>query len=186
MVILAPASMLLGGNAEPCYHITISALASEIAPTKNKRSTALLQAWLLECLQIPTERGVVRFEAIQEENLATNGKTSLQEIEEMEKNPNEDDGALRTISWSRLGRKSSIPFSERRKPPTMTLTPTVTLTSDNAVGLKPDHNDTTNSKSTHLDGTNSSKKIRSAKSILMALFSKNNEESHDHEPQSRD
>ena len=176
MVILAQAPILLGGNAEPAYFITIRAVSSEIAPTKNKRSTALLQAWILECLEIPLDRGIIRFEATAEENLATNGKTLLQEIEEMERRPNEEDGILGTISRNRgkMGRKYSVPiFNDRSKTPTLSSTPGA------PAHLMPGLGETTNSKSTLPNGTTPSKKKRIAKSIFMAFLGKSSIESHD-------
>ena len=167
MVVLTSAPMLLGGNAEPAYHITISALAKEIAPTKNKRSTALLQAWILESLHIPVERGVIRFEAIAEENLAFNGKTVLQEIEEMESNPNEDDGVLRTISRNgvKVGRKSSVPiFTERGK------TPTSSSTSGIPARLRPGAGASTNEKATPPHDTTASRAKKVAVSIYNVMF----------------
>ena len=167
MVILAQAPILLGGNAGPAYFITIKAVSSEIAPTKNKRSTVLIQTWILECLQIPLDRGVIRFEATAEENLATNGKTLLQEIEEMERRPNEGGVILRTISRNRgkMGRKSPVPiFNDRGKTPTLTSTPGA------PVHLMPGLAETTHSKSSLPNGTTPSKKKRIAKSIFMAFF----------------
>jgi hypothetical protein len=77
MVILAPETpMLLGENVESDYHITITALSLEVAPTKNKRNTTLLQAYMFENLQIPLDRGVIRLEAIAEANLATQWRHS--------------------------------------------------------------------------------------------------------------
>ncbi|EXJ87465.1 hypothetical protein A1O3_04425 [Capronia epimyces CBS 606.96] len=111
-------TMLLGGNSEPAYHLTITALSSEIAATKNKRSTHLIQDFVLDTLQIPPKRGVVHFEAVAEENLATNGMTALQEIEQLERQSNEEDGLLRALSQhrSRRNKKSSIPaLTERVK-----------------------------------------------------------------------
>ncbi|EHY57209.1 hypothetical protein HRR83_002702 [Exophiala dermatitidis] len=109
-------SMLLGGNSEPAYHLTITALPSEIAATKNKRSTHLIQDFVLDTLRIPPTRGVVRFEAVSEENLATNGMTALQEIEQLERQSLDDEGVSRAVhrQRSRGGKKSSAPaFTER-------------------------------------------------------------------------
>lgn len=108
--------MLLGGNSEPAYHLTLTALPSEIAATKNKRSTHLIQDFMLDTLQIPPKRGVVRFEAVAEENLATNGMTTLQEIEELERQPSEEGGLFRALSRqrSRRSKRSSTPaFTEK-------------------------------------------------------------------------
>jgi hypothetical protein len=120
VMVLPEIPMLLGGCNESCYHLTITALPSEVAPTKNKRSTHLLQSFMRDTLNIDRSRGIVRFEAVPEENLATNGMTTLQEIEEMERTPEDHEGVLRTISrqTTRLGKKSILPiFTDRGKTP---------------------------------------------------------------------
>ena len=112
--------MLLGGSSEPAYYLRITALASEIAPTKNKRSTALVQGFMQESLDIAPSRGIIRFESVPEENLATNGMTALQEIEEIERHSSEDSRALRSISRnrSRKTKRAYTPaFMERGKTP---------------------------------------------------------------------
>jgi hypothetical protein len=105
-------TMLLAGTSEPAYHLTILALQSEIAATKNKRSTHLIQDFMLDILDIPPTRGVLRFEAVAEENLATNGMTALQEIEQLERQPIDEDGTLRALSRqrSRRSKKASGPI----------------------------------------------------------------------------
>jgi hypothetical protein len=108
--------MLLGGTSEPAYHLTITALPSEIAATKNKRSTHLVQEFIHETLHISPRRGILRFEAVLEENLATNGMTALQEIEQLERQSTDEDGILGTLNRqrSRKNRKSNAPaFTER-------------------------------------------------------------------------
>jgi Macrophage migration inhibitory factor (MIF) len=112
--------MLFGGSSEPAYYLTVTALASEIAPTKNKRSTALIQGFMHETLDIPSRRGIIRFEPVSEENLATNGMTALQEIEQMERNSSEESRALRSISRnrSRKSKRAYAPtFMDRAKTP---------------------------------------------------------------------
>lgn len=110
--------MLFGGSSEPAYYLTITALASEIAPTKNKRSTALVQDFMHESLDIAPRRGIIRFEPVPEENLATNGMTALQEIEEITRNSSDDGRALRTLSRSRTRKckRSYTPGLMDRKP----------------------------------------------------------------------
>ena len=108
--------MLLGANSEPAYHLTITALPSEVAATKNKRSTHLIQDFIQDNLQISPKRGIVRFDAVPEENLATNGMTALQEIEQLERQSSDEDGMLRALSRqrSRRGKKPGVPaFTER-------------------------------------------------------------------------
>ncbi len=115
-MITTDVQMLLGGNSEPAYHLTITALPSEIAATKNKRSTHLIQDFIQDTLQISPKRGVVRFDAVPEENLATNGVTALQEIEQLERQSTDEDGMLRALSRqrSRRSKKSGAPaFTER-------------------------------------------------------------------------
>lgn len=112
--------MLFGGSSEPAYYLTITALASEIAPTKNKRSTALVQGFMQESLDIAPRRGIIRFEPVPEENLATNGMTALQEIEDMERHSSEDSRALRSISRNRsrkIKRAYTPAFMDRGKTP---------------------------------------------------------------------
>jgi hypothetical protein len=108
--------MLLGGTSDPAYHLTITALPSEIAATKNKRSAHLVQEFVHDTLQIAPRRGVVHFEPVMEENLATNGMTALQEIEQLERRSGDEAGMLRALSRqrSRRSKKSSVPaFTER-------------------------------------------------------------------------
>lgn len=106
--------MLFGGSSEPAYYLTITALASEIAPTKNKLSTALVQDFMHELLDIAPRRGIIRFEPVSEENLATNGMTALQEIEEITRNSSDDGSALG--SRSRKCKRSYTPGFMDRKP----------------------------------------------------------------------
>ncbi|EXJ61736.1 hypothetical protein A1O7_02165 [Cladophialophora yegresii CBS 114405] len=115
-MVTTDVQMLLGGNSEPAYHLTITALPSEIAATKNKRGTHLIQDFIQDTLQIPPKRGVLRFDAVAEGNLATNGVTALQEIEQLERQSSDEDGMLRALSRqrSRRSKKSSAPaFAER-------------------------------------------------------------------------
>lgn len=61
--------------------MTISAVPSLVQATLNKRNAALIQRFFAEELAVPPERGVLKFDAVPEENLATNGTTVLAEIE---------------------------------------------------------------------------------------------------------
>ena len=116
VILDTDASMLLGGTSEPAYHLTVSALQSEIAATKNKRSTHLIQDFMSETTGIQPRRGVLRFEVVGEENLATNGVTALQEIEQLEGQSTEDDGILRAFSrQSRRSKKSNGPATLNEK-----------------------------------------------------------------------
>jgi hypothetical protein len=120
VMVSTEVAMLIGGNCEPAYHLTVTALPSEIAATKNKRAAHLLQDFMKDSLSIKSSRGVVQFAAVAEENLATNGVTALQEIEQLARISGEDDGMLRAFSrQTRRSMKSSLPFvSDRTKTPT--------------------------------------------------------------------
>lgn len=74
--------MLFGGSFEPTYLLTISAISEQIKPTMNRRNTALIQRFLAEELMVPSERGIIKFQAIPEENLANCGITLAAEIDQ--------------------------------------------------------------------------------------------------------
>ena len=81
------ACLFLAGNFEPAYILTVSALPHEVQASANKINTAHLQSFLADVLGVAAERGVVRFEAIPEENLGTNGSTIQGTLERMYKAP---------------------------------------------------------------------------------------------------
>ncbi len=65
--------------------MTITALASQLQPVTNKRNAAIVAKAMEDGLGVGAERGVIKFQAIAEENVATNGKTVAGEIEDMRK-----------------------------------------------------------------------------------------------------
>lgn len=77
--------LLFGGSFDPAYTLTINALPSQLQPVTNKRNAALLAKAMEEGLGVCPDRGLIKFCAIAEENIATDGKTIGQEIEELEK-----------------------------------------------------------------------------------------------------
>lgn len=89
------ACLVLGGSFEQAYVMTITALPSQLQPVTNKRNAAMLQTFLQEMLGVSPERGIVRFQAIEESNLATDGRTVLGEIEREEKRQTEENGGLK-------------------------------------------------------------------------------------------
>lgn len=112
-------AMILGGSSELAYSMTITALNPDIAATKNKRSAHLVQQFMQEALKIHPQRGVVRYQTVAEENIATNGVTTLQEIEQLERlSHDEESGAFRALSRqkSRKSRRSSIRQQDRKTP----------------------------------------------------------------------
>lgn len=84
--------LLMAGSFEPAYILTISALPSQLQPTTNKRNAALIQSFMTEIISVPPERGILRFQAIPEENLATNGVTIFGDIDRAERQQAEQHG----------------------------------------------------------------------------------------------
>lgn len=115
MVTVQESSMIMfGGNDEPAYLLTITALSSETTPAKNKRITALTQDFLQDTIEIPPSRGILRFLAVPEESLATCGTTVLGEIESLTMSS----GVKRTLSRARFrkpGKDSKTMFPEVSK-----------------------------------------------------------------------
>ena len=65
----------MGNSFEPAYVLTITAVPVHIQPTINKRNASLLQVFFNDNLGVPSHRGIVKFVAIAEENLASGGIT---------------------------------------------------------------------------------------------------------------
>jgi hypothetical protein len=93
--------MLFGGNFDPAYSLTITALGSQLQPVTNKRNAALLAKALQESLGVSPERGLIKFTPIAEENMATDSKTVTGMIEDLEKVMSESSGLQRTFSMSK-------------------------------------------------------------------------------------
>jgi hypothetical protein len=168
VMVATEVSILISNSSEPAYMVTITALPSEIAATKNKRSAHLIQDFMMGALQINSQRGVVRFEAVPEGNLATNGTTALQEIEELERSSVDEDGMFRALSRqkSRRSKKPSNPFaSERDRGKTPTPIPRATTPSFLPFGS----NRTKDSKSTEASVPDR-KRIKRKSSTLFAIF----------------
>lgn len=103
------ACLLLAGSFEPAYILTITALPSQLQPVTNKRNAALIQSFMADILSVPPERGIVRFQPIAEENIATNGTTVMGEIERIEKSSSENEitaGNAIKRAWTRNSRRS--------------------------------------------------------------------------------
>lgn len=108
------AQIMLAGSTESAYLLAITALPSEIVPIKNRRTTAIVQEHLSEVLLIPSNRGVIKFHAIREEEFATNGMTVQQEIEKIEQKAAEEKRGLGLGSRqsNRASKKSTLLRSE--------------------------------------------------------------------------
>lgn len=67
--------LLLGATFEPAYVLTITAVPSELHPDFNRLNVAYIQSFMASILGVSPDRGIIRFEAVQEENLGINGTT---------------------------------------------------------------------------------------------------------------
>lgn len=70
------------GTFEPAYVATVSALAPYVQPATNRRNAHVLSEHLEEALGVPAPRGHITFVALPEENVACNGKTMAQALDE--------------------------------------------------------------------------------------------------------
>jgi hypothetical protein len=104
------ACLMYGGSFEPAYILTVSALEAQCQAATNKRNTALMQSFLADVLSVTPDRGVIRFNPIKEECLATNGRTVAGQIEKIE---GENGNAVKHAVTS--NRKSGLAEALRRK-----------------------------------------------------------------------
>jgi len=109
------ACLLLGGSFEPAYVLTITALPSQIQPATNKRNAALVQSFMSDVLSVSADRGIVRFHAIEEYNLATNGRTMLGEIERLEKLHPESKADAVKRERSKIGGRKSFSMKKEKE-----------------------------------------------------------------------
>ncbi|KAH6624833.1 Tautomerase/MIF superfamily [Chaetomium sp. MPI-SDFR-AT-0129] len=101
------ACMFFAGSFDPAYTMSVAALATQLQPTTNKRNAALIQRHMAETLGVSPERGLVRFVPVQEEHLASGGKTVAGEVEELERKGGwpgtVDEGEAGNVGGSPLG-----------------------------------------------------------------------------------
>ena len=76
--------LMFGKSFEPTYILTITTVPSELRAETNKLNALYIQDFMSDLLSVPPDRGVLRFEAIPEENLAINGMTVLGAIERIQ------------------------------------------------------------------------------------------------------
>ena len=110
--------MLFGGNFDPAYSLTITALGSQLQPVTNKRNASLLAKAMEEGLGVPANRGIIRFMAISEDNFATDGKTITGGIEDLEKETTDNNVNLqRNLSRSTQSSKNTktSPLKSKRR-----------------------------------------------------------------------
>lgn len=95
VTVVHSACLLYAGNFDPAYTLTITALPSQLRPVTNKRNAALLAKSMEEGLGVSSERGLIKFIAIAEENFATGGQTISGAIEELDRQTSEDNANLK-------------------------------------------------------------------------------------------
>lgn len=112
------ACLALGGTFDPCYILTVTALPSQMGPTVNKRNAALIQSFMADILSVPSDRGIVKFQPIEECNYATNGTTMLGEIERLEKHQGEENGVGGAVRRAVTGAtRKSVPILNKKSMP---------------------------------------------------------------------
>ncbi|CAG7954699.1 unnamed protein product [Penicillium salamii] len=110
------ADLLFGITTGPAYLLKVAALASMIAPLTNLRNTSLIQSSIQDIFDIPPENGVIIFNPLSEDNLATNGVTAREEINRLERS-DQSPSFFRSISRSMSRRLKSS--GENSAPPTL-------------------------------------------------------------------
>lgn len=74
--------LFFAGTFEPAYTVTVSALAEYVQPTTNRRNAYILSEHLEEALGVTPPRGLFTFVPLPEENVAVNGKTIAQAVDD--------------------------------------------------------------------------------------------------------
>jgi hypothetical protein len=106
------ACLLLGGSFEPTYVLAITALPTQVQPATNKRNASLIQTFMSETLGVQPERGIIKFTAIPEENLAINGTTILGDVERVEREQAEENGNALKRALTKGSKRSVVSKSK--------------------------------------------------------------------------
>ena len=164
--------IMIGGSAEPGYLVTITGLPGEIAPTRNLRATVIVQQFLADSLKIPESRGVVMFNAVKEDQIATNKMTIQDEIEKLESE--EKRGlSLRSRQSNRTKRGSTMPsMSESNGETDQSRSQTPILRPSNIVDDDEDEFDKDLLKEKPLRPLSSAGKRMMAKKSIMSFWKK--------------
>ncbi|KAI9711242.1 MAG: hypothetical protein M1820_002229 [Bogoriella megaspora] len=85
------AHLVMDGNLEPTYVLTISAVPTQLGPVCNKWRAKVLMKVLATNLEVKSERAIIKFNPVGEENFAYDGATILETIEGLEKRQNQHD-----------------------------------------------------------------------------------------------
>jgi hypothetical protein len=84
LVVSHSACLMFRGSFEPAYILNITATESHCQRATNARNSAVIQSFLFEVLGVPEDHGIVRFQPIKDDWLATGGRTLGSEIERAE------------------------------------------------------------------------------------------------------
>ncbi|KAG6365019.1 hypothetical protein INS49_006625 [Diaporthe citri] len=133
------ACIFFAGTFEPAYTLTLSALGPYVQPSTNQRNAYLLSEHLEEALGVPPPRGLIRFVAMAENNMALNGRTLAQSLEE-EANGNGSMGVIdeeQPAIFARQKRLSVKPLSNIKASPLAgEITPPTSVEETTPVGEK--------------------------------------------------
>jgi hypothetical protein len=80
LIVSHSACLIFRGSFEPAYVFNISAAESHCQRATNARNSAVVQRFLSEVLDVPEDRGIVRFQPTRNDCLATCGRTVASEI----------------------------------------------------------------------------------------------------------
>ncbi|KAK5697043.1 hypothetical protein LTR17_024065 [Elasticomyces elasticus] len=75
------ASLALRGTFDPCYNFNINTLPFEMGPTISKRNAVLIQSFMANILGISSDRGIMKFQPIEEADCPMEGTTKLHQVE---------------------------------------------------------------------------------------------------------
>ncbi|ROW12326.1 hypothetical protein VMCG_00243 [Cytospora schulzeri] len=137
------ACIFFAGTFEPAYIVTVSALAPYVQPVTNRRNAYLLSEHLEESLGVPSPRGLIRFTALPEEDVALNGKTMAQVLEEDDTDVGGSMAVIdeeKPVSSARRKRLSVKSFSNIKASPLAgEITPPTSADDGSPVGEKPEN-----------------------------------------------
>nr|POE52463.1 hypothetical protein CFP56_78861 [Quercus suber] len=104
------ACLALGGTFDPCYMLTLTSVPSQSGPLSNRRNAAAIQSFMADILSVPADRGIIKFDTVVENNIATNGNTLAGQNELMEKQNHEGTQIAMKRAITSASRKSVPSF----------------------------------------------------------------------------
>ncbi|KAF5579545.1 macrophage migration inhibitory factor [Fusarium pseudocircinatum] len=158
-----------GGSSDPCYTMTIEALARDVQTTTNKRNIALFQRHMEQALRIPPSKGFLRFVPLAEDCAGWKGNTLAGHITEVI-------GETQAMEE----RRSSIRAPRRRSSKTFREIKSKMTASESVPALNPSTSNGMSSNDTEALGKaaktepeiekNNTKTLKRRKSFIHALF----------------